>query len=240
MKTCLIYQPLGLGDIFWLQPIVDRLLNSGYQIYYPVGDVYYDMVSSYIEKPNLNWKRETDDYPLKQHYGSDKIHQTENELYIPFGFADRYFFNAPIMATKYYFVQTPMTDWRKHVEIKRNKDREQRLIDKYQLHGDYVLVNKNFGTNPKTREINIQSDKKIHVISYQDSTRNGFHLFDWIGAVENASEIHTVETSFCYLVDKYAKTNNLNMYEKRTVNQQNDYYRNVGLVYKNSNWIYHA
>ena len=52
-KTCLIYQPLGLGDIFWVQQIVDTIINDGYTIYYPVGEVYYKIVSKYITKKNL-------------------------------------------------------------------------------------------------------------------------------------------------------------------------------------------
>jgi hypothetical protein len=75
--------------------------------------------------------------------------------------------------------------------------------------------------------MNIEEDKK-----------NGFNLFDWVGAIELASEIHTVETSFCYLVDKYARTDVLHMYEKRTEKESNTYYANVNLVYRNPNWIY--
>jgi hypothetical protein len=144
------------------------------------------------------------------------------------------------MATKYYFINFPISDWRKSVDIKRDKEKEQELIKKYDLIGEYVLVNRLFGSNPIERDIKIETNKKVHVMSYKDSVDNGFSIFDWIGAIENASEIHTVETSFCYLVDKYAKTENLNMYEKRLTNQQNDYYKNVGLVYKNSNWTYHS
>ena len=67
---------------------------------------------------------------------------------------------------------------------------------------------------------------------------NGFHIFDWIMALENAKEIHTVETSLCYLIDKYCLTNDIHMYEKRTSSQPNTYYNNVNLVYRNPNWIY--
>jgi hypothetical protein len=61
-------------------------------------------------------------------------------------------------------------------------------------------------------------------------------LFDWIEAIENASEIHTVETSLCYLVDKYAKTDKLYMYEKRRSEDPPTYYRLTNLVYRNPNW----
>jgi hypothetical protein len=133
MKNCLIYQPLGLGDIFWLQPIIDTLIKSNYEVYYPVNELYYNEVSKRIQKEHLNWVRETDWFPLKEHYGKLTAQSIQGDLYIPFGFADRYFQNAPIMATKYYFINHPISDWRKNVSIKRDKDKEQELIKKYNL-----------------------------------------------------------------------------------------------------------
>ncbi len=237
-KVCLIYQPLGLGDILWVQQIVDTTISDGYVVYYPVGNVYYDIVSSYIKKENLIWVKETDEFPLKQYYGQINFHQTENELYIPLSYADRYVPNASVMISKYYFLSIPIGDYRKHFSIERNYEREKVLVQKYELVGDYILVNSSFGTESQQRGLEIKSHSKIHYMNIQQDHENGFNIFDWITAFENAKEIHTVETSLCYLIDKYCKNNNLYMYEKRTSNQSNTYYNNVNLVYRNSNWIY--
>ena len=40
MKKALINQPAGLGDILLIQPMVDDLLNRGYEVFHPVADVY--------------------------------------------------------------------------------------------------------------------------------------------------------------------------------------------------------
>jgi len=237
-KVCLIYQPLGLGDIFWVQQIVDTIISDGYVVYYPVGNVYYDIVSSHIKKENLIWVRETDEFPLKQYYGQVNFHQTENELYVPLSYADRYIPNASVMISKYYFLSIPIGDYRKHFSIERNYEREEALIQKYELVGNYILVNSSFGTESQQRDLEIKSHLKIHYMDIQQDRENGFHIFDWIMALENAKEIHTVETSLCYLIDKYCKNNKLYMYEKRTSSQPNTYYNNVNLVYRNSNWIY--
>ena len=45
MKKCVIYQPVGLGDILWVQPIVDKYLSEGYEVHFPVSELYYEMVS---------------------------------------------------------------------------------------------------------------------------------------------------------------------------------------------------
>ena len=237
-KTCLIYQPLGLGDIFWVQQIVDTIINDGYTIYYPVGEVYYKIVSKYITKKNLIWVKETDDFPLKEYYGQINVHQNNDELYLPLSYADRYIPNASVMASKYYFLAVPIGDYRKHFKINRNYERENKLIEKYGLFDDYILVNNSFGTEAQKRDIVIQSDLKVHYMNIEQDRNNKFNIFDWIMALENAQEIHTVETSLCYLIDKYCLNNKIHMYEKRTSSQPNTYYNNVNLVYRNSNWVY--
>lgn len=238
MKTCLIYQPVGLGDILWIQKIVDVIISDGYDVYFPVEDIYFDMIVSSIKKQNLYWKRTVDDFPLKKYYGSPSVYQSDDELYLPISFADRHFPSCSVMISKYYFLDIPISDYRKHFNIERNYERESKLIKTYDLTDDFVLVNQSFGTNPKIREFEISSNKKIHYMNIEEDKKNGFNLFDWIGAIELASEIHTVETSFCYLVDKYSKTDILHMYEKRTNQESNTYYGNVCLVYRNQNWIY--
>jgi hypothetical protein len=238
MKTCLIYQPVGLGDILWIQKIVDVIIDDGYQVFFPVEDVYFDMVSTSITKTNLFWVRVSDEFPLKKFFGTSSVHQTENELYLPISFADRYFPQCSVMLSKYYFLDVALSDYRKHFEITRNYGREKKLIDTYALKNEFVLVNKSFGTNPRQREFDYKSDKLTHVMNIDEDKKNGFNLFDWIGAIEQASEIHTVETSLCYLVDKYATTEKLYMYEKRVNEEANTYYRNVSLVYRNPNWTY--
>ena len=100
-------------------------------------------------------------------------------------------------------------------------------------------MNQFFGTQSKARkfDLNVNKNIKIHTMSIEEDKKNQFHIFDWIGALQNALEIHTVETSLCYLIDKYCE-NKLHMYEKRTQEESNTYYRNVALVYRNPNWIY--
>ena len=43
---------------------------------------------------------------------------------------------------------------------------------------------------------------------------NDITLFDWCKVIENASEIHTVETSLNYIIEKLDIKGSLNMYSK--------------------------
>jgi hypothetical protein len=237
-KLCLIYQPLGLGDIIWILPIIDTIINSGYDVYYPVGDVYYDMVSEYIQKDNLFWVRENDNFPLKHHYGKFEVVDNDTELYLPIRYADRYFPNCSTMIAKYYFLSVPIVDWRKSFSLKRNLEREEKLIQTYGLSEDYILVNRSFGTEYQDRNLTIESDKNVHYMNVEQDKLNGFHLFDWVLALERSKEIHTVETSLCFLIDKYCLDNEIHIYEKRKENEENTFYRHINLVFRNPNWIY--
>ena len=46
------------------------------------------------------------------------------------------------------------------------------------------------------------------------------HLFDWLKIAENAQEIHTMETSVCFLLEKINLTN-VFVYSKYTVGSWN-------------------
>lgn len=243
MKTCLIYQPCGIGDIIWIQPIVDRLINEGYNVIYPVINLYYEMVNTQIKKSNLTWVKESDDFLLKQFYGKPEFHNSGENLYLPISFADRYIPQCSVMISKYYFTNTAITNWHKNIDIIRNPQRESKVYDVYNIDRTkpYSIVNMAYGTPPNhvTRNINInlQTDQKV-VMSCELDQINDIHLFDWLDVIENAYEIHTVETSICFLADKYAKTDKLFMYERIRDGSPPLFYGLTNKLYRNGNWTY--
>jgi len=235
MKNCLIYQPLGLGDIFWVQPIVNKYIADGYNVHYPVGDIYYDMICKYIFKKGLTWYKESENFPLKEFYGRpDKI-ENENNIYLPLRCADQYV-PSPLLLSKYYWTGVPISDWRKSFVISRNYEREEKLCEIYNLHGDYVLKNMRYGTYPNTltRNIDIDTNLPIHVMSIEQDMENGFHLFDWIKALQNAKKVYTVDTSICMLMDIFCTDNEIHMYPRA----DNEYYCLQTLLWRNGNWIF--
>jgi hypothetical protein len=243
MKNCLIYQPCGLGDIIWLQPMVDKLISDGYTIYYPVIDLYYDLLKEQMPKENLIWVKESEDFPMKSFYGTHVLKNDGNNLYLPISFANYYLQRCSVMISKYYYMNMPISNWHKNVNIKRNTEKENRLIEAYgiDLTTPFALVNMVYGTPPnhiaRAMSLSLGVNQLIHM-SFEKDREYGFTLFDWIGVIEKATEIHTVETSLCYLVDMFAKSDKIFMYEKRRENEQHTYYSLVNLVYRNPNWSY--
>lgn len=249
MKTCTIYQPSGLGDIIWLQPIVDHYSKLGYEIHFPVCDFYYENVKNYIQKDNIIWHKETDDYPLKKYKNIEQncIFEENENLFLALIRADRFVpRSCSVMIAKYYASGVPISNWHSNIDIKRNKEREQKVFDVYKIDkkNPYILINPMFGTPPnyKIRNSIIENIKTKYqkiIPNYDIDVNNNINVFDWIGVIEKSCETHTVETAFCYFIDKYSNSNTkLYMYEKRLDNQTNNFYYLTSLVYRNPNWTF--
>lgn len=304
MPVCVINQPAGLGDILWVQPIVDHMIGLGYEVVYPVNDLYYEMISRSIRKDGLRWVPETGEYPMKEFFfildsenikhdpsirllagineGKTRLDQTKNikindlvelmmmsgfnairesissqfmqrirpsatttkvgeDLYLALQYSSIHLPLSPSMPSKYFLLDIPVTNWHTHINFERDKDREDRVFEVYGIDRDvdYTLTNITYGTPPNhiTRDISThtnQTDHPVVEMSYEKDSENGICLFDWIGVVEQAKEIHTIETSLCFLVDIFAQTPYIFMYGR--IHEPPG--RLTSLVYRNSNWTY--
>lgn len=66
-KLCLVYQPLGIGDVFYCQGIGNHYLEKGYQVIWPLAShVMY--LKDYIDSPGIEFVDVTSDFPGKEKY----------------------------------------------------------------------------------------------------------------------------------------------------------------------------
>jgi hypothetical protein len=139
------------------------------------------------------------------------------------------------MDAKYKLVNLDFNDWNDYFNFKRNIDKENKLY--YDVLGlkddsEYVFVNRQFASPPET-----QICKYIDLNRFSNYIEmkyiNDFTIFDWCKVIENAKEIHTVETSINYIIDKINPKGKLEMYSKHTPPS----YNQVQHLFK-SNWNY--
>ena len=227
MKTCLIRQPAGLGDIFFTQKIAKTVLKKKLadKIIWPVIKEY-GYISNYLITPQIQYIVETEKFLYKQTYenSNPKILNTSELLYIPLQHADQTIKNCPIMQTKYKFCgNIDYKDWKNYFEFKRNIYREQELIKSLNINNEpFNLINCNYGSkNLKNlncrREIKVNNNYKNIYMEYKEND----NIFDWIGVFEMAKEIHTVDTVLCYLLEKmnmknvilYSRTTDTNFFK---------------------------
>jgi hypothetical protein len=203
-KICLIRQPAGLGDIFFLQKAAAEIYNNGYsKIYWPLKDNFL-YLTQYIRTPYIHFFSEAEEFPYKDVYLTEfSILNTNNFLYIPFQYADRYIAGS-VMEAKYKFINSSFDDWLNYFAFKRDTSRENILyhnILELADDEDYVLVNKNFGSPPDFLTItNMQLPKNCKIVEMDFYGLD--NIFDWCKVIENAKEIYTVETSICYFIEK--------------------------------------
>jgi len=223
MKTGLIRQPAGIGDIFFTQKIANLLISKKrcHNIIWPVSSEYA-YLNDYIGTDNIVYVDENTDFEYKDIYLSsiNTLYEQKDVLYVPLQHADQTVTLPDCRAhghIKYKFCNNlSHSDWKHYFNFRRNFNRENKLIDKLQINikEKYNLINSNYGSPPA-----FKSKKDIHPNNNYLNIHMDFikdiHLFDWLKIAENAQEIHTMETSLCYLLEKINLTN-VFMYSKYT------------------------
>lgn len=199
MKTCLIKQPIGLGDIFYLQKFAHIIKAKGYNILWPLRDDII-WVSDYVS--GIDFCKLSDDFFHKDIYYSGHFSYEEND----FLFLSPDGYQAPgkrIMESKYFLINEDDSNWYDYFNFNRKIDKEENLFyNMLNLSKDenYIFIN-------KMASIDIRYSNVLDNLSFTDrvielSIINGFNLFDWSMVLENANEIHTVHTGINYIIDK--------------------------------------
>ena len=218
MKTLLIKQPAGLGDILFSLKIAQHYINAGYVVVWPVIQEYV-CLNDYVNITGLtfyDWKGE---FPYKDIYQTESkiIFEQNDVLFVPLNWALTHFPGEQTMIAKYKLINIDYTDWSNYFNFKRNIDKENKLYyDVLKLDDStiYNFVNNNFGS-PPTHLVynNIQLRNTNDVVNMQFI--EGYTIFDWCKVLENASEIYMVDSGLNYIIEKLTlKTNKLYLYPR--------------------------
>jgi hypothetical protein len=209
----LIKQPAGIGDILFLQKLIYEIKQeTGLEILYPLkSNLMY--LKDYLES-HVTFINEDEEFEYKNIYSQNEIIQTPEIYYYPIQHFNHMYNTLDIMKIKYEIFGKDWNNWSDYIKINRNKEREKKLWDYLDLEGkDYILINKNFGTPPDSLQIDIELNTNNHIVNMDYLGWD--NLFDWIKVIENANEIHTVETSICYLIECFKlKTDKIFLYKR--------------------------
>lgn len=212
-KICQINQPAGLGDILFCQKIARIAINEFGcdRVVWPVWNVY-NYINEYIVNQGV-------EFPVGNIDLGEHIINNDETLYIPLFTSDRLVSVQNPYAhghIKYkFFYDTDWSDWKNYFEIKRNYEREKKLVGQLgiDINEPYNFINPNFGTPPG----NIVNKRIKPQNGYKNITMDiipNVHIFDWLTIIENATEIHTMETSLYYILEKLGIEDNVYIYSK--------------------------
>jgi len=238
INKILINQPAGIGDIFFCQKIAYALHETyNVDIIWPVISEF-SWIKEYIKVPFIyfvDWNDNFEGKDILINNNLSHIFTLNNYLIIPLNKADWNYPGISVMDAKYKLVNLDFNDWSDYFNFKRNIDKENELY--YNILGlkdnsEYIFVNRQFASPPETQ---ICKYIDLNKFSYYIEMKyiNNFTIFDWCKVIENAKEIHTVETSINYIIDKINPKGKLEMYSKHTPPN----YNQIQHLFK-SNWNY--
>lgn len=228
--NCLINQPAGLGDIIVCLKIAKIYSERGYNVIWPIKDFYLDVVKKHIDVDFVEWHCDSNYSKLAN--SADLILNLDGatSIHPNLGIVDAKYAEAKI----YDF-----EDWVDYFNLVRDIDRESELTNLVKERiktKKYTLVNNNYGTPPNTFRKKIIADTDNDIVEMSLSPK--YNIFDWIGVIENAAEIWTVDTCIHYIMDHPSirlKAERLEMFSRyEPANFENV----VKKVVKNKNWSY--
>jgi len=235
---CLVYQPLGIGDVFFCQGIGKYFLNKGYRVIWPLASqVMY--LKEYINSPGIEFVNKDLDFPRKDFYIEQNPLVIEKDfVFLPLANASHRVPNSSLMYSKYELLGLDFNIWRDNFNYTRNIERENNLY--YNILGlkdkeEYVFLNKKFGTPPYFNEAPFNVDTNNKVIEMQFIP--GDNLFDWLKVIENASMIVTVDTSYQYLMEKMNTLKATDFYCYPRSNNM-DFVPIIDKIFTHINWKY--
>jgi hypothetical protein len=203
MKTCLIRQPKGLGDVFFLQKVTRLYIELGWRVIFPVQSDYL-WIADYI--PDVNFVSEYEDFEFKEYYNKVDIIFTPDFHYLPLSHAEYLvhdFQTNMLMTCKYKLLNIDYNDWSDYLIFTRNIDKENNLF--YNTLGlkdgeEYILINANFQSIGSVNKKNISVSTDLRKIEM--NILEGYTLIDWCRVIENATELHFVDTSSSFIIEK--------------------------------------
>ena len=188
MKYC-IDQPGSLGDIFFSIKIAEELSKKG-EVFWYVAPCFWESGVSRIKVSD------------SVHIGPDVPRFVSGAETIKLtDITERH--DPDLMIKKYEVAGVEWKDWSDYLKFERNYETEKDLKEFLGIEdGDrYILINEYYGSDQI--HLGVRRDlpkdypgKIIEMKIYNEST-----IFDWCGIIENAEEIHTVDTSVQYVIE---------------------------------------
>jgi len=210
MKTCLIYQPQGIGDILFCQKIAKHYRALGYKIIWPLFDSFA-WLAPYLEEENISYPTINSDRTIREKFehcdqfqylmgSTNALFQApviaKDFIYLSLGPATLDW--TTIMTAKYNIAQIPFVNWASYVNIKRNLERENYLFSEIlnlKEDDEYTLINKHSSLGSIDVKI---PGKSVYIEKVPND-----NLFDWIKVIEKCSRFISIDTGSVYLAEAY-------------------------------------
>ena len=212
MKTCIIKQPAGLGDILFLQKAANKIKQQGYYVVWPVIPQFMwlkDYIKEY-EFVDLN-----SNFLLKNHYYNDRLYtQCGDDIIISFQDADRSFPNESVMTAKYKAFSLDFSNWQDYICYKKNEKKEEQLYTLFKNKTD-LFINNTYGSPPNITEcFHMKQIVKDNVDAIKMQLIDDITVFEWFFIAQQCKHVHTTDSCLIYLLETLKQNQQLYMYSR--------------------------
>jgi hypothetical protein len=216
-KTCLIHQPQGLGDLLFIQKIVKKYCEDGFNVICPILS-RHKIVQNCLTTESAHYPLISDKGVILESFdfardhvflvGACETHRGESLFTKPLDAGDFVFLalgpsykRLPegLMLSKYGLAGIDSSGWQDFVTITRNPAKENSLLRLLSLDKDrkYTLINE------------YSSDGRIEIKAPEDTVYmhqiKGYSLFDWLSVLEGCSRLVTVDTALVVLAEVFLR-----------------------------------
>ena len=217
-KTCLIHQQQGIGDLIFIQKIIAKYVEDGFDVVCPIK-IEHKVIRDHFSSDRVRYPliseqdRLLEDFEFmhdhvrlvsecESQFGDlafAKPFEGDGFVFLALGPAYKRLPAEGLMLSKYRLAGIDYAGWQDHVPANRNYDGEIALWEYLGLKRNmqYTLVNE-FSSNGRL-EIPVPGDA-----IYMRKTGT-FTLFDWITVLERCSRLITVDTALVWLAEVFLK-----------------------------------
>jgi hypothetical protein len=217
-RTCLIHQQQGIGDLIFIQKIVRKYAENGFNVICPIKSEHR-AIRDHFSTEEIHYPLISEQDKLLERFPFDEQHVRlvsecetnfdDDRFAAPFDAGDFIFLalgpayrRQPegLMLSKYRLVGMDYSDWPSYVQTKRNYAAETGLWEHLGLkrNSRYTMINE-FSSNGRL-EIPAPEGDVVYMRKIE-----GYSLFDWIVVLERCSRLITVDTSLVWLAEVYMK-----------------------------------
>lgn len=201
-----IGQFASLGDILWLVPLIRALQDEGNECLWPVNPEYLSLKKHF---PDLNFV-DKNQYNLP--YESRNRIMTPYGQWLPYRYASENMGRTlrDCMESKYSIYGHSWKIFRS-LHWERDRKAEQSLYDKLIDKKPYIIVNRYYGAQG---QFQITPELPLGANVIEMKPIEGFTMLDWGMVIENASEIHTANSSILYMMEQMSLNMPIHLYSR--------------------------
>lgn len=231
MHNIFILGHIGLGDQILCNGLIRHCASRCDALYLPVKYHNINNISDMLKDvKNINFLSVSDDNQMLNYLSITK--NIVNET-ISIGIFGKNFMKDTTYFDQSFYNQANINynlRWNNFIYT-NNVEKQNSLLEK--INKEYIFIHDDESRNLKITK-NINNNLNLFKPNHKLGEKNSFTIFDYIKVIENAKEIHCMDSSFACLIDHMPELKDKPKFIHRYIrkNNNNPFYKNNWIIYE--------